>query len=119
MYQQTQIRSKTVKLLVEPLQSVGPRDQVHALQHPVTPLLKAVAFIPHHHKLKTKVVVPHHHQLNPVFFGTSLCVLAGKFSSPQDPHKILEWANIRLRQGHEGFLNNKLDQLCMLGRGEY
>jgi hypothetical protein len=45
-----------------------------------------------------------------------LRVLAGKFSSPQDAHKILEWANITLRQGHESFLNNKLDQLRILDR---
>jgi hypothetical protein len=43
-----------------------------------------------------------------------LRILAAKFSFPQDAHKILEWANIRLRQGDEGFLNNKLDQLRML-----
>ena len=43
-----------------------------------------------------------------------LRVLAGKYSSPQDAHKILEWANITLRQGDESFLNNKLEQLRML-----
>ena len=45
-----------------------------------------------------------------------LRVLAGKFNSPQDAHKILEWANITLRQGDESFLNNKLEQLRMLDR---
>jgi hypothetical protein len=36
------------------------------------------------------------------------------FSFPDDAHKILEWINFRLRQGDEGFLNDKLDQkpLC-------
>jgi hypothetical protein len=43
-----------------------------------------------------------------------LKILAGKFSFPEDARKILEWANIRLRQGDESFLNNKLDQLRML-----
>jgi len=45
-----------------------------------------------------------------------LGVLLEKFSSPQDAHKILEWANITLRQGDESFLNNKLEQLRMLNR---
>ena len=45
-----------------------------------------------------------------------LRILAAKFSFPQDARKILEWANIRLRQGDEEFLNNKLDQLRMLDR---
>jgi hypothetical protein len=45
-----------------------------------------------------------------------LRLLLGKFSSPQDAHKILEWANITLRQGDDSFLNNKLDQLRMLDR---
>ena len=45
-----------------------------------------------------------------------LRVLAGKYSSPQDAHKILEWANITLGQGDESFLNNKLEQLRMLDR---
>jgi hypothetical protein len=45
-----------------------------------------------------------------------LKVLAAKFSFPDDARKILGWANIRLRQGDEGFLNNKLDQLRMLDR---
>jgi hypothetical protein len=45
-----------------------------------------------------------------------LRLLLGKFSSPQDAHKILEWANITLRQGDESFLNNKLEQLRMLDR---
>ena len=45
-----------------------------------------------------------------------LRVLAGKYSSPQDAHKILEWANITLRQGDDSFLNNKLEQLRMLDR---
>ena len=43
-----------------------------------------------------------------------LRLLLRKFSSPQDAHKILEWANITLRQGDESFLNNKLEQLRML-----
>jgi hypothetical protein len=45
-----------------------------------------------------------------------LRVLARKFSSPQDTHKILEWTNITLRQGDKSFLNNKLDQLRTLDR---
>jgi hypothetical protein len=45
-----------------------------------------------------------------------LRLLLGKFSSPQDAHKILEWANITLRQGDESFLNDKLEQLRMLDR---
>ena len=45
-----------------------------------------------------------------------LRVLAGKFSSPQDAHKILEWANIMLRQGDESFLNDKLEQLRIFDR---
>jgi hypothetical protein len=45
-----------------------------------------------------------------------LRILAAKFSFPEDARKILEWANIRLRQGNEEFLNNKLDQLRMLNR---
>jgi hypothetical protein len=48
-----------------------------------------------------------------------LRILAGKFSSPQDVHKILEWANIRLRQGDESFLNTKLEQLRTLDRRGY
>jgi hypothetical protein len=31
-------------------------------------------------------------------------------------HSRPEWDNIRLRQGDEGFLNNKLEQLRMLDR---
>jgi hypothetical protein len=42
--------------------------------------------------------------------------LTSKFNFPEDAHKILEWANIRLRQGDESFLDNKLDQLRMLDR---
>jgi hypothetical protein len=45
-----------------------------------------------------------------------LKVLAKKFSFPEDARKILEWANIRLRQGDESFLDNKLEQLRMLNR---
>ncbi|MGA9151792.1 MAG: hypothetical protein WBZ36_14535, partial [Candidatus Nitrosopolaris sp.] len=45
-----------------------------------------------------------------------LRLLLGKFSSPQDAHKVLEWANITLSQGDESFLNNKLEQLRMLDR---
>jgi hypothetical protein len=45
-----------------------------------------------------------------------LRILAAKFSFPEDAHKISEWANIRLRQGDEEFLNNKLEQLRMLDR---
>jgi hypothetical protein len=45
-----------------------------------------------------------------------LRLLLGKFSSPQDAHKVLEWANITLRQGDESFLNNKLEQLRMFDR---
>jgi hypothetical protein len=45
-----------------------------------------------------------------------LKVLAGKFSFPEDAHKILKWANIRLREGDEKFLDNKLEQLRMLDR---
>jgi hypothetical protein len=43
-----------------------------------------------------------------------LRVLRGKFNSPQDAHRILEWASILLRQGDESFLNNKLQQLRTL-----
>jgi hypothetical protein len=45
-----------------------------------------------------------------------LKILAEKFSFPEEARKILEWANIRLRQGDESFLNNKLEQLRMLNR---
>jgi hypothetical protein len=45
-----------------------------------------------------------------------LRILAEKFSFPEDARKILEWANIRLRQGDESFLDNKLQQLRMLDR---
>jgi hypothetical protein len=45
-----------------------------------------------------------------------LTILAGKFNFPEEAHKILEWANIRLREGDEGFLNNKLEQLRMPDR---
>ncbi|MGA9153677.1 MAG: hypothetical protein WBZ36_24105 [Candidatus Nitrosopolaris sp.] len=43
-------------------------------------------------------------------------LLAEKFSFPEDAHKISEWANIRLRQGDEQFLNERLEQLRMLDR---
>jgi hypothetical protein len=46
----------------------------------------------------------------------ALRVLAGKFNFPEDARKILEWANIRLRQGVESFLDNKLEQLGMLDK---
>jgi hypothetical protein len=46
----------------------------------------------------------------------ALRVLAGKFNFPEDVRKILEWANIRLRQGVESFLDNKLEQLGMLDK---
>jgi len=45
-----------------------------------------------------------------------LGLLLGKFCSPQDAHKILEWANITLRQGDESFLNDKLEQLHIFDR---
>jgi hypothetical protein len=45
-----------------------------------------------------------------------LTILARKFNFPDDAHKILEWANIRLRQGDEGFLNNKLELQQVGGR---
>jgi len=45
-----------------------------------------------------------------------LRILAAKFSFPQDARKILEWANIRLRQGDERFLNDKLEQFRVLDR---
>jgi len=45
-----------------------------------------------------------------------LRTLAAKFSFPQDARKILEWANIRLRQGDERFLNDKLEQFRVLDR---
>jgi len=45
-----------------------------------------------------------------------LRILAAKFTFPQDARKILEWANIRLRNGDEGFLNDKLEQFRMLDR---
>ena len=44
-----------------------------------------------------------------------LRLLLGKFSSPQDAHKILEWANITLRQGDDSFLNNKLNSASYVG----
>ena len=43
-----------------------------------------------------------------------LKLLLGKFSSPQDAHKILEWANIRLRQGDEGFLMRTAERVVGL-----
>ena len=47
-----------------------------------------------------------------------LRLLAGKFSSPQDALKIVEWTNITLGQGDQSFLNNKLEQLRTLdGQG--
>lgn len=45
-----------------------------------------------------------------------LKLLLGRFSFPEDEHKILEWANIRLRQGDEQSLNNKLEQLRWIGK---
>ena len=45
-----------------------------------------------------------------------LKILAAKFSFPQDASKILKWATIRLRNGDEGFLNDKLEQFRMLDR---
>jgi hypothetical protein len=45
-----------------------------------------------------------------------LKVLAGKFNFPEDARKILEWADVRLREGDESFLNNKSEQLRMLDR---
>jgi hypothetical protein len=42
--------------------------------------------------------------------------LLGKFSSPHDAHMILELAKFNLRQGDEGFLNERLEQLRMLDR---
>jgi hypothetical protein len=45
-----------------------------------------------------------------------LKILLRKFSSPQNALVILELANFNLRQGDEGFLNQRLEQLRMLGR---
>jgi hypothetical protein len=45
-----------------------------------------------------------------------LRLLLGKFSSPQDAHVILELAKFNLRQGDEGFLNERLEQLRMFDR---
>jgi hypothetical protein len=45
-----------------------------------------------------------------------LRILTGKFSSPQDAHRILKWASILLRKGDESFLNNKLEQLRMFDK---
>jgi hypothetical protein len=43
-----------------------------------------------------------------------LKLLLGKFSSPQNAHTILELAKYNLRQGDEGFLNERLEQFRML-----
>jgi hypothetical protein len=45
-----------------------------------------------------------------------LRVLLGKFSSPHDAYIILELAKFNLRQGEEGFLNERLEQFRMLDR---
>jgi len=45
-----------------------------------------------------------------------LRLLLGKFSSPHDAYIILELAKFNLRQGDEGFLNERLEQFRMLGR---
>jgi hypothetical protein len=45
-----------------------------------------------------------------------LRILLGKFSSPQNAHTILELAKYNLRQGDEGFLNERLEQFRMLDR---
>ena len=45
-----------------------------------------------------------------------LRLLLGKFSSPQNAHTILELAKYDLRQGDEGFLNERLEQFRMLDR---
>jgi len=45
-----------------------------------------------------------------------LRLLLGKFSSPQNAETILELAKFNLRQGDEGFLNDRLEQFRMLGR---
>ena len=42
-----------------------------------------------------------------------LRLLAGKFSSPQDAHIILELVKFNLRQGDKRFLNERLEQLRM------
>ena len=39
-----------------------------------------------------------------------LRLLLGKFSSPQNAYTILELAKFNLRQGDEGFLNERLQQ---------
>jgi hypothetical protein len=47
-----------------------------------------------------------------------LRLLAGKFSSPQNAQTILELAKFNLRQGDEGFLNERLQQFRTLdGQG--
>ncbi|MFY9871337.1 MAG: hypothetical protein WAK17_16605 [Candidatus Nitrosopolaris sp.] len=45
-----------------------------------------------------------------------LRLLLGKFSSPHDAHIILELAKFNLRQGDEGFLNERLEQFRMFDR---
>ncbi|MFY9794397.1 MAG: hypothetical protein WAJ93_01775, partial [Candidatus Nitrosopolaris sp.] len=47
-----------------------------------------------------------------------LRLLLGKFSSPQNAYTILELAKFNLRQGDEGFLNERLQQFRTLdGQG--
>jgi hypothetical protein len=45
-----------------------------------------------------------------------LRILLGKFSAPHDAHIILELAKFNLRQGDEGFLNERLEQFRMFDR---
>jgi hypothetical protein len=45
-----------------------------------------------------------------------LRLLLEKFSSSQNAQTILELAKFNLRQGDEGFLNERLEQFRMLGR---
>ena len=47
-----------------------------------------------------------------------LKLLLGKFSSPHDAYIILELAKFNLRQGDEGFLNERLEQFRMLDRSQ-
>ena len=45
-----------------------------------------------------------------------LRLLLGKFSSQHDAYIILELAKFNLRQGDEGFLNERLEQFRMFDR---
>ena len=57
-----------------------------------------------------------HHLIHRLLRVEELKILASKFYFPEDARKILEWTNIRLQQGDESFLDDKLGQLRMLDR---